>query len=71
MSTSEVCYHLEQVRWAHLAGAGSALGSKTANPGMRRDAKRSPAQTGIVLAATVGPLLAGVALSYFLSGSSK
>ena len=33
--------------------------------------KGSQAQTGMILAATVGPLLAGVALSYFLSGSSK
>ena len=40
-------------------------------PGVHRGAKGSPAQTGVILAATVGPLLAGVALSYFLSGSSK
>ena len=28
-------------------------------------------QTGVILAATLGPLFAGVALSYFLSGSAK
>ncbi|CAL5220955.1 g3059 [Coccomyxa viridis] len=60
-----------EVRWAHLAGGGTAPCSRTAGSGVRRKAKGSPAQTGIVLAATVGPLLAGVALSYFLSGSSK
>ena len=46
-------------------------GRRSTKAGMRRAAKGSPAQNGVILAATVGPLLAGVALSYFLSGSSK
>ena len=71
IEVAEGCCCLGQVRWAHLAGAGSAPGNRAAEPGRRRDARGSPAQTGVILAATVGPLLAGVALSYFLSGSSR
>ena len=59
-----------QVRWAHLAKAGSVANGREAAQG-RRGAKGSSAQTGVILAATLGPLFAGVALSYFLSGGAK
>ena len=59
-----------QVRWAHLAKAGSVANGREAAQG-HRGAKGSSAQTGVILAATLGPLFAGVALSYFLSGGAK
>ena len=59
-----------QVRWAHLAKAGTEGNGREAEQG-RRGAGGSSAQTGVILAATLGPLLAGVALSYFLSGGAK
>ena len=61
-----------QARWAHLAWAGATSGRKgSAGVAHRGSTKKNQAQTGVILAATVGPLLAGVALSYLLSGSSK
>ena len=66
------CCFWAQVRWAHLAWAGAMSGGKgSAGVAHRGGSKGSQAQTGVILAATVGPLLAGVALSYFLSGAQS
>ena len=59
-----------QVRWAHLAKAETKANGREAAQG-RRGAGGSSAQTGVILAATLGPLFAGMALSYFLSGGAK
>jgi hypothetical protein len=59
-----------EVRWAHLAapsGLGTA-GAPAEPQGQRRRFARGlgAGQSGLIAAATLGPLLAGLAASYFI-----
>jgi hypothetical protein len=57
-----------EVRWAHLAKAFEVEGARAAAAGRRRAGGGSaPPQNALIVAATVGPLAAGLALAYFLS----
>ena len=55
---------VNEVRWAHLAQAFEVEASGPA--GRRRRQPDGPSQTAIIAAATLGPLLAGLALTAFM-----
>ena len=56
-----------EVRWAHLA-APAAAAAPGSGAGRRKGQQRGlgAGQSGLIAAATLGPLLAGLAASYFI-----